>query len=190
MRTTRDDLVRATAKLLEAQGYHATGLAEILAESGAPRGSLYYHFPGGKEELAVEAVQRGAALIAERVARGLAAHDDPARSVGALVRAIAHYVETSGYRAGGPLTTVALETVTSSERLNLACRQAFANIEATFAHTLAAGGFSAARAERLATFITASIEGATLLSRIAHTGEPLRQVADALEELLSSASRA
>jgi len=58
---TRKKLVDATAALLRRQGYHATGLSDIVAESGAPRGSLYFHFPGGKDELA------RAALLASTV---------------------------------------------------------------------------------------------------------------------------
>lgn len=48
----RDNILRTASRLFRKQGYHATGLNQITAESGAPRGSLYYYFPGGKEELA------------------------------------------------------------------------------------------------------------------------------------------
>src|SRR3954468_4070961 len=57
-RSSRKALVHPTATLLRRQGYAATGLSEIVARSGAPRGSLYFHFPGGKEELAVAALTR------------------------------------------------------------------------------------------------------------------------------------
>ena len=54
---TRARLTAATAALLQKQGYHATGLAEIVATAGAPRGSVYFYFPGGKEALACAAIQ-------------------------------------------------------------------------------------------------------------------------------------
>ena len=49
---TRERMVEAAARLLARQGYHATGVAQVLAEAGAPRGSLYFHFPAGKEQMA------------------------------------------------------------------------------------------------------------------------------------------
>jgi TetR/AcrR family transcriptional regulator, lmrAB and yxaGH operons repressor len=55
VKPTRDQIIQTTCTLLESQGYHATGLNQILKESGAPKGSLYYYFPQGKEELAEEA---------------------------------------------------------------------------------------------------------------------------------------
>ncbi|HZS76450.1 MAG TPA: TetR/AcrR family transcriptional regulator [Ktedonobacteraceae bacterium] len=180
MSATRDQIIETTCTLLEAQGYHATGLNEIIAKSGAPKGSLYYYFPEGKEELAEEAVTRSARIVAERIRVGLKNYEDAAEAVQTFVRAIADSVEASGFSAGGPLTTIALETVNSSERLNLACREAYRNIEGAFAEKLAVSGYLEERAAQLATFIVAAIEGGIILSRTNHSGNALRQVADEL----------
>ncbi len=59
--STRDHIIDTTSQLLEQQGYFATGLNQIVQESGAPKGSLYYYFPEGKEELTAEAIERSAA---------------------------------------------------------------------------------------------------------------------------------
>ena len=55
-------MLEAATQLFRVQGLHATGLAEVLEKSGAPRGSLYHYFPGGKEQLAVEALRKDAAM--------------------------------------------------------------------------------------------------------------------------------
>lgn len=187
MTSTRDQIIEVTCDLLEAQGYHATGLNQILTESGAPKGSLYYYFPEGKEQLVAEAINRAGALVAGRIRAGLADAAEPAVAIPAFVRTIAYHVEASGFRAGGPLTTVAMETVKSSERINLACRAAYAEVQGAFQEKLAQGGYAQARAAQLATFITAAIEGGIILSRTNHSGEPLRLVADEIGRLLALA---
>jgi TetR/AcrR family transcriptional regulator, lmrAB and yxaGH operons repressor len=182
--TAREQIIEATCDLLEAQGYHATGLNQIVAESGAPKGSLYHYFPDGKEGMAAAAIDRTGRDLASRIEAGLAFHEDPAEAVNLLVARIAGAIEESGFRAGGPLTTVAMETAMSSPRLNLACREAYDRLQAAFAAKLAASGYEAQRATQLAVFITAAIEGGAILSRTYHTGDPLRRVGQELATLL------
>ncbi len=190
MPTTRDTLIDATCDLLEAQGYHATGLSKILEASGAPKGSLYYYFPEGKEELAEEAVERAGELVAARIRAGLAGKAQPANAVRQFVLRIADAVEASGYRAGGPLQSVALETANSSPRLNAACQAAYQRLQQAFAERLTQGGYGPARAAALASFVTAAVEGGIILSRTYHTGDPLRQVARELGRLLALEEKA
>ena len=187
MNTTRSQLIQTACSLLEQQCYHATGMNEILRVSGAPKGSLYYHFPQGKEELAEEAIALTARSLAERIRSNLALEPDSVEAVRGFVQRIAEHVEQAQFSAGGPLTAVAIETATTSERLNLACRAAFGDIQAAFAEKLSSSGCDAQTAARLALFITAAIEGGTLLSRTAHSGDPLRTVADLLADTLRSA---
>jgi TetR/AcrR family transcriptional repressor of lmrAB and yxaGH operons len=186
MSITRDHIIDVTCELLEAQGYHATGLNQIVKESGAPKGSLYYYFPDGKEELTSEAIDRTGRHLAERIRLGLSSHEDAGTAVRAFVHNIANAVESSGFRAGGPLTMVAMEMATSSERLNNTCRDAFRQIQAAFESKLTASGFTQERAAQLAVFITSSIEGGIMLSRTYHSGDPLRRVADELERVLKA----
>ncbi len=108
----------------------------------------------------------------------------------AFVYRIAAAVEQSGFRAGGPLQTVALETATSSDRLNAVCQAAYRELQGAFADKLVAGGFDRESAAGLSTFITAAIEGAIILSRTNHTGDPLRAVADHLGQALRRAKPA
>src|SRR5687768_18577634 len=96
--STRDRMVQATCDLLEAQGYYATGLNEILQRSCTPRGSLYYYFPEGKEELAVEAIERQGRFIEARLRDDLARHEEPAEAVRNLFYKLAQVAAASGCR--------------------------------------------------------------------------------------------
>lgn len=188
MAETRAALLKATAVLLEEQGFHATGLNQIIEESGAPRGSLYYHFPGGKEQLAVEAVEWSAEKLERRIRENMAAETDPLRALERFIGRIADGVELSGFRAGGPLSIVAMESASTNERLNQACQEAYGRLRAAFAESLAESDLPI-EAHELATLVTAAIEGGILLSRADHSGDPLRVVGGLLGRMLRATLR-
>jgi TetR/AcrR family transcriptional repressor of lmrAB and yxaGH operons len=177
MSNSREQILRSTCDLLENQGFHATGLNEIVKESGAPKGSLYYYFPAGKEEIVAETVRFAAQRTAERIRTHLATIDDPAEAIQSLMEMIAFHIEKSGFRAGGPITIVASESATTSERINQACQEAYNSLREAFADKLRAGGIQEANAVSLAWMINATIEGAIILSRTFHSGNPLREAA-------------
>jgi len=188
MNETKKQILQTTCALLERQGYHGSGLNEIIRKSGAPRGSLYYYFPGGKEELAVEAIETSTQVIVDRIRDHLQSMDEPADAIRQFIYLIAENVEASQFSAGGPLATIAMETATTNERLNLACREGYAAIRDAFSGKLINCGCPEAESNRLAVFITAAIEGGVLLARTDHSGEALRQVADYVADVIRAAS--
>lgn len=185
MSHAREQILETTCSLMEKQGYHGTGLNEIVKESGAPKGSLYHYFPEGKEQIASEAVLQSGRMTAERIRNGLSGNADAAKAIHAFVLNIADHVESSGFSAGGPLTTVAMETATQSERINLACREAYGLLQTAFQEKLVESGYAKTKAAELGVFITAAIEGGIILSRTHHTSDPLRTIAKQLKALLS-----
>src|SRR5260370_15887369 len=78
---TRERLLHAAAGLFRSQGYASTGLTQVLAEGGAPKGVLYFHFPGGKEQLAAEAVALAGRQLCEMITPVLAAAPDPGTGI-------------------------------------------------------------------------------------------------------------
>ncbi len=186
MSTAREKILSTTSHLLEKQGFHGTGLNEIIKESGSPKGSLYYYFPEGKEQIAAEAILQSGELTADRIRAGLMDSPLPSDAVHDFVLKIAENVELSGFGSGGPLTAVAMETATGSERINSACQEAYGMIEAAFREKLLQSGFSSQKANEMARFITAAIEGGIILSRTYHSGEPLRLVSAQLKTLLAA----
>jgi TetR/AcrR family transcriptional repressor of lmrAB and yxaGH operons len=180
----RDQIIASTCELLELQGYHATGLNEIIKQSGSPKGSLYHYFPGGKEELAAAAVNHVGQIVLTRLSENLALIDDPAEAIATFILHVAHNVELSGYRAGGPITTVALETAATNDVLRTVCHQIYERWQTAFATKLLQGGCDPARAQRLAALIVASIEGGILLCRTSRSRQPLISVAEELQRLI------
>lgn len=187
MTLTRDQIIGKTCELLELQGYHATGLNQIIRESGSPKGSLYYYFPGGKEELAVEAVRYVGEIVLKRIHENLAQTDRAIEAIPAFIRNIAHNVEQSGYRAGGPITTIAMETAATSERLRAECARIYSEWQGAFSARLRSEGIPGGRADQIALLIIAAIEGGVILCRVRRSPEPLEQVAQEIGALLRGA---
>lgn len=187
MTNSREQILLTTCDLLENQGFHATGLNEIVRESGAPKGSIYYYFPEGKEEIVAQSVDYAGRRTAERFRAFTVEIDDPAQAIRSFIERIAYHVEASGFRSGGPLTIVASESATTSERINQACQEAYTLIRQAIMEKLMAGGMEETRAASLAWTINAVIEGAIILSRTYHSGDPLRQAADQLAILIQQA---
>lgn len=180
--SSREAFVEATARLLQRQGYSGTGLNEIVARSGAPRGSLYFHFPGGKRELAAAAMELSGGRLRDAIATILARSDGTGPGLAALVDALAAGLLASGFRDGCPIATVTLETATGTPELRAAAATVFDSwLDAIAAH-LRAGGLEADAAARRALLVLASIEGALILARAREDTTPLQAVR---EELLT-----
>ena len=181
---TRARLTATAAALLQRQGYHATGLAQIVEESGAPRGSLYFHFPGGKEELAVAALREAGDAWKRRIEAAIEAAPDLGAAVVAVCKLFAAELAASDWQLGCPLATVALEASGSSAAVRQTCAQHFAGWEASIAARLAASGIDPEAAMRMAMFALATIEGALLLARVERSARPLELVGEGLRALV------
>lgn len=181
---TRDRLVRAMARALQQRGYHGIGLAELLAEAGAPKGVLYHHFPGGKQALAVAAIEATAAHIAASLDHLILARADPLTALQGWLALAQAQLDRSGYERGCPLATVALETTAADTAVRAALARAFDGIRARLALLLCAAGVAEARAGGLAALVVAAYEGALMQARVAGSVAPMAEAAEALLALL------
>ena len=181
---TRQRMLDTAADLFQTQGYHATGLTQLTTAGGAPKGSLYFHFPGGKEQLAAEAVR----LSGERTGAILEAilrdAPDAPTAVTRAIDALASFLTQSDFQRGCPLATVALDAAAASEPIREACADGYSSWHTIFADYFAAQGLPAERADELATVVLAAIEGGLLLARTRRDLAPLRAVATHLHTTL------
>ena len=185
---TRKKLVDATAALLRRQGYHATGLSDIVAESGAPRGSLYFHFPGGKDELARAALLASSAEWRARIDAATRDAPDLGAAIDATVTLLADDLESSGWDNGCPVAAVALES--TSELVRATVEEHFASWLDVVAGRLAASGVAPAPARQLATVVMSAFEGALLLARVKRSRAPLVAIGQALRAMIGAAPSA
>jgi len=181
---TRAKLVDATGELLRRQGYHATGLADIVAESGAPRGSLYFHFPGGKDELARAALDAEGARWRTRIADAVAAAADLDGAIVAIVDLLGDDLEASRFQHGCPVAAVALESTSAPVRDAVAAH--YAAWQRAIAAHLAGAGMAAGPARQLAVVALSAIEGALLLARVERSRAPLVTVGAALRAMVAA----
>ena len=183
---TRRRMVRGAAALLRERGYTGTGFREVIEATGAPRGSIYHHFPGGKAQLAKEAVDYAADLGLESVQASLEA-GDPIRALRAFVGFWRADFERSGFRAGCPIVAVAVESHDEAPELLAAADSAFSRWESVFSESLRKAGASADHADRLANLVIAAVEGAIVVSRARRDPQPLVQAERELEAVLAQA---
>nr|WP_251009743.1 TetR/AcrR family transcriptional regulator [Bacillus sp. ISL-39] len=177
-------MISAASRLFQLQGYHGTGLNHILKESGAPKGSLYYYFPDGKEQLAVESVQLTAQHVRDRIKRGLDQKKDAVEAIQGFIEEMAKQYQNDGSQEGVPIAAVALETALFSEPIRKACQSGYEGFQEAFAEKLLQSGFEESRARELGIVINSMIEGAFLLSFTTGNNEPLLLAAKNIPALL------
>jgi len=174
----------AAAKLFRQQGYHGTALQDILAAGGSPRGSLYFHFPKGKEEIGGAALTLAGEALRQAIAKAAEASENAEMFLTRMVRGMASDLEKSDYQEGCPIATTALETAAQSEVLGTATRNAFQKWELEIKRGLFRFGMPAGDADLAATMVLSQLEGALLLARTYRSLEPLRRAEQAVKLLV------
>ena len=181
---TRERMVEATARLIARQGYHATGVAQVLTESEAPRGSLYFHFPEGKQQMAQAAIERLGQELGGVLQAKLDAKPDVKAGLQSIARMFARQLEATDFQLGCPVATTALEASSDSPGLTAACAQVFERWTELLAGRLRQERPRIASPERVARTVLALIEGALVLARARRSIEPLRDAEQAIAVLL------
>ena len=191
-RKHREALVEAAVRLFRRQGYAGTGLAEILRESGAPKGSLYHYFPGGKAQIGAEAVEVAGHTVAGTLRELATQTNGPAALVAAYLDLVEGWMRDSDFRSGSPITTTLLEMAPDDEAIRAAGLAAYASWASIIRDSAVSAGIAADDADRLADFAVAAIEGALVQTRVACEGSPLHNAAhhvQMLEAALTPAGR-
>ncbi|MEU3465415.1 TetR/AcrR family transcriptional regulator [Streptomyces sp. NPDC006733] len=188
-RGPRERMVFSAAQLMRRGGVGAAGMREVAANAQAPRGSLQYYFPGGKEQLVNEAVTWGGRYAGNRVGRFLAALPEPTPSglFAEMVRQWTDEYQRDGFAGGCPVAAATVDCAESVASTRKAASGAFATWTESVAAALTEMGVAPGRAEALATLMISALEGAILLARAEQDTRALATVVRELGPLLDAA---
>ncbi len=175
--------------LFRRNGYAATGTNEIVAVSGAPKGSLYHYFPGGKTEIAAEAVTYAGGVVSATLKALTAEHPSAAAAIRAYGALLAGWFAKSGYREGCPIATTILELAPATEAVTAAGRAVYQDWVDVFAAALLRDGAEPVRASSLARTAIAAFQGALILARTAQNETVVVEATAEIANLFESVSR-
>ncbi|MGC1736405.1 MAG: TetR/AcrR family transcriptional regulator [Mycobacterium sp.] len=169
---SKERMIAAARRLFREHGYLGTALSDVVTESAAPRGSIYFHFPGGKEELASEVNLLHAGDHIAHINRAAATTNTAGQLIEAFIGRIRDELISSNYREGCAMAPIVIESTAASDQLTDATRRGFQDMIATLAARLTEKNVPHSRAIQLATHAWSSVEGALILSRVLHSPEP------------------
>jgi AcrR family transcriptional regulator len=175
MNATRQRILQAGAQLMWRQGYPATGMKQIVAQAGAPFGSVYHFFPGGKEELGAEAVQWAGRFYGDLVDTVFEANDaDLPTTVRNVFASAGETLMMGDFADACPVATVSLEMSSVSEPIRQACSMVFDDWVHRLARRFTSMGVPEERSAELAMTFVMLLEGAFLLARAHRSVDALR----------------
>lgn len=170
---TRQRMLDSALALLRERGANGVTLDAVLAHSGAPRGSIYHHFPGGRDRLIVEAAALGGDMVADIVENA----GDPRSALTGLVTFWKQLLRESDFRAGCPIVALAVDGPDRIPDASELTQQTFARVTTGLAGLLRESGAANDEATSSANVAVAALEGAVILCRVQRSTRPLDDVA-------------
>ncbi|ONK11270.1 TetR/AcrR family transcriptional regulator [Streptomyces sp. MP131-18] len=183
---TRERILRAASRLMQRHGYDGTGIKQISQEADATLGSVYHFFPGGKQQLAIEVIHRGAQEFTDELNAVFVAEEDPGCGITLFTRLLAEGLRASDWMDGCPVTTTALGTHGRLPELQAAAAEAFAGWRALVHDKLRATGFTEQDALALSHTVISTVQGAELTAQVSRVGDPLDAAGAHLARLIAS----
>ena len=181
---TKKKIRDVSGVLFRRDGYNGTGLKRISTESGAPFGSIYHFFPGGKAQIAEECIRTSGPEYMELVLDLLESVDNPVEAIRNTFREIARHLVATDYTDACPIATVALEVASNNERLRAATADVFVEWVDAMTIWTSAWTSDSDQARELAHSFVMLLEGALMLSRAARDPQPLYTAGESMVRLL------
>jgi AcrR family transcriptional regulator len=189
MTPTKERIIEASAELMRRQGYSATGLKQIVTAARAPFGSIYHFFPGGKEEIGVEAIRRSGAIYQLLIPAVFDGAPDVVTGVRTFFSSAAAHLVDTDFEDACPIATIALEVSSVSEPLRLACAEVFEGWVIAGVRRFEALGLPPVMTRQLVVSMIITLEGAFILCRASRTTEAFAVAGDLMAGVVERALR-
>jgi AcrR family transcriptional regulator len=183
---TRDRILEATAELYRRQGMSATGLKQISGAARAPFGSIYHHFPGGKESISAEVIRSEGVRYGEFVGAQLA-QTEPATGIPQLFMNAGRLLQAQDYSEACSIETIALEVASTNERLRMEAAEVFESWLAGLADWFGQLDITGDQSRQFALVTLTALEGAFVLCRTLRSIEPMIAAGDGVQAAVSAA---
>jgi len=182
-------MVRAAEELIRERGYSATAMSDVLDRSGAPRGSVYFHFPGGKAQLVIEAAEAYAHQQVACIDRVAEQAGSAAEFIEAYLNLARDGMADSGYSRGCGISPLVIEATEGSGEVAETSRRAFTEMTGRLAFHFIAYGMDSKAARELAEALLASLMGALITARALRSPAPFDATRTALSGYAAAAGR-
>ena len=183
--STRQHMIESAIVLLRERGAAATTIDAVLAHSGAPRGSVYHHFPGGRRQLLLEALTVAGDVISSLINKATA-DLEPHAALERFAELWRAALVSSDFRAGCPVVALIVDEGPDDPDIAALARTILDRWRAGLREGLVAHGIDAERAGRRATLAIAAVEGAIILCRAEGSSEPLDSAVAELVPVLAA----
>ena len=181
---TKSLIVEIATKLFQQKGYIGVGLNEILKACNISKGSLYHHFPNGKEELLIACLQTVNEAITMDIEEIFKKYPTTKEAIKAMIDKLIHNFETEGSIVAYTMSSMVSEMSSFSDSVKEECAQLYTKIHDIYFNKLLQDGFSKDTAYSVALLMTASIEGGNMLCLTKKTSEPLREISKTLPKFI------
>ena len=180
---TKDSIVQSASNLIRLKGYFGTGINEIIEESKIPKGSLYHHFPGGKDEVIEAALEEAAVSLAISFKNAMKGKGSAVNGLKGIIDLFIDDLKENKLKYGCPLAAVSMDVAIENENLRMACTRLFDFWITAIDSYLKYKGIKKSR-EKAERFLI-RVEGALLLSRVQQSDRPLKLIKKDLDNLIN-----
>ncbi len=177
--STRDHLIDTATRLFHLQGYQATGLNQILKESGTPKGSLYHYFPDGKVQLVKEVVESSSQRLLDNIQLHLNSDPDPTIAVKNYLNHLSEnfeYLDTPDMLNMPPFALISMESAFMNEEIRVVCQENYRKVQQVYSNKFVESGISTDKANALAVSLCSTIIGVLVLAITEKSNEPINML--------------